>query len=186
MISLHRQEYGFSPTVNFSRMPAGYRKSSSYSLKLVREGKAYRGGPWKDVESHHAPGVPSAGDLKSKPISVSWCGHKWTKWQMLDSRTLSLSASAQGLYRIRDASSPGLLYIGQGILKGRLLSHFRKTLVGNSQQGAIFRTAKRLECSWVCADWLPNQREELECDLIASHLLVMGFVPLAQFIGESE
>jgi hypothetical protein len=45
-------------------------------------------------------------------------------------------------------------------------------------------TAVRLECSWVLNDgWLSHQRLELECDLIDSHLLVMGGIPPGQFIG---
>ncbi len=50
--------------------------------------------------------------------------------------------------------------------------------------GQLFAAAERLECTWVLNEaWLPYQRLELECDLIGSHLLVLGTVSAAQFIG---
>jgi hypothetical protein len=51
-------------------------------------------------------------------------------------------------------------------------------------QGRIFSAAHQLECSWVLNEsWYPYQRLELENDLIASHVLMTGQVPAAQFLG---
>lgn len=93
-------------------------------------------------------------------------------------------ASAQGLYRIRDAAKPGLLYIGEGFVAARLIAHWRKSGKPGDAQGIVFGAAERLECSWALSDdWLPHHRLELECDLIGSHLLGHGLVPPAQFLG---
>src|SRR5262249_44575953 len=44
-IALHRQRYAKSPTLNFGRMPVGYRMSSANNARLVAAGKRFRGGP---------------------------------------------------------------------------------------------------------------------------------------------
>jgi hypothetical protein len=60
----------------------------------------------------------------------------------------------------------------------------RVAVLPDFPEGDVFLSAERLECSWVLnAEWLPHQRQELECDLIGAHLLVQGTVPPAQFIG---
>jgi hypothetical protein len=183
-LALHRQEFQRSPTVNFGRMPQGFRKSSGNNNRLVLAGKRFRGGACDTTELHHAPGVPPLGPLTGDPQGVGWCGHQWSSWQPLSSDTAFPDSDAQGLYRIRDAVKPGLLYIGEGFVAARLAAHLRKTRVSGHPQGEVFRSAERLECSWVRNDsWLSHQRLELETDLIGSHLLVTVEVPPAQFIG---
>src|SRR5690242_51447 len=44
-IGLYRQEHGCSPTVNWGRMPLGYRMSSGNNARLVAAGKRQRGRP---------------------------------------------------------------------------------------------------------------------------------------------
>src|SRR5262245_27203876 len=56
-ISLYRQEYGRSPTVNFGRMPIGYRPSSSNDARLARLQKRFRGGACAEDDPSHAPGI---------------------------------------------------------------------------------------------------------------------------------
>ncbi|XXF78878.1 hypothetical protein P2318_03725 [Myxococcaceae bacterium GXIMD 01537] len=69
-------------------------------------------------------------------------------------------------------------------MAARLLAHRNKVQVPGHPQGALFRGAERLECSWVLnAAWHDHQRLELENDLIAAHVLVMGALPPAQFLG---
>jgi hypothetical protein len=183
-IALHRQRFGRSPTVNFGRMPAGFRKSSGNNRKLLLAGKRFRGGACDTVEAHHAPGVPPAGPLTGDPQGSGWGRHSWSGWQPLVPTTALPPAAATGLYRIRDAVKPDLLYIGEGLVAARLLAHQQKTRKPDPPQGAVFRDAARLECSWVLNDdWGPHQRLELECDLIGAHLLNTGVVPPAQFIG---
>ena len=46
-----------------------------------------------------------------------------------------------------------------------------------------FAAELSLEASWVAGEWLAHQPLELEVDLIAAHLLAIGRVPAAQFLG---
>jgi hypothetical protein len=103
---------------------------------------------------------------------------------MLDADAALPPSTAVGLYRVRDADGPSLLYVGEGVVAARLAAHRRKSRAPADAQGAVFGAAGRLECSWVLeAGWLKHQRCELEGDLIGSHLLALGTVPPAQFIG---
>ena len=89
-----------------------------------------------------------------------------------------------GLYRIRGRECGGLMYIGQGHIAPRLVAHLAKTLVQEHPQGQLFAAAAPLGCSWVVHnEWQSHQRLELENDLIASHLLATGEIPVAQFQG---
>jgi hypothetical protein len=184
IIALHRQEFGRSPTVNFGRMPVGFRRSSGNNQRAVQAGKRFQGGPWDKGEPYHAPGIPPVGALNGDPQDAGWGGHSWSAWQPLGAATALPLATAAGLYRIRDTAKPGLLYVGEGVVAPRLICHRRKSRRPGDPQGDVFGSAERLECSWVLNEnWLPHQRLELECDLIGAHLLVPGTVPPAQFIG---
>jgi hypothetical protein len=44
-IALYRQEHGRSPTVEYGRMPAGYRASSSYNRRCHETGNDFGGTP---------------------------------------------------------------------------------------------------------------------------------------------
>jgi hypothetical protein len=183
-ISLYRQEWGRSPTVNFGRMPPGYRASSSNDARLVRLGKRFRGGPCVESDDSHAPGIPPAGTLDGDPQDPSWCGHAWSAWRPVTGPELP-GATAEGLYRLRAPAQNGLLYVGQGKIAFRLAAHLNKCRRPGHCQGALFGTPNGMDCSWVLsASWLPHQRLELENDLIAAHLVVTGKVPAAQFLGE--
>jgi hypothetical protein len=88
-----------------------------------------------------------------------------------------------GLYRIRGADGR-LLYVGEGFVCGRLITHAAKVTRAAWPQDIVFANAQPLECSWlVCDDWAPHQRGELEADLIAAVTLATGAPPAAQFIG---
>jgi hypothetical protein len=148
-IALHRQEFGRSPTVNFGRVPVGFRKSSGNNRKLVLAGKRFRGGPCETAEPHHAPGVRPAGPLVGDPHAADGGGHSWSAWRPLGSGTDFPPAAATGLYRIRDAHASGLLYVGEGVVAARLAAHRAKARKPAHPQGAVFRAAGQLECSWV-------------------------------------
>jgi hypothetical protein len=91
---------------------------------------------------------------------------------------------ALGFYRVRGRGQPTLLYIGQGVIAQRLRSHRRKSGQPEHHQGPIFGSTEVLEYAWVVnTHWRPHQRLELENDLIASHLLMTGILPAAQFLG---
>jgi hypothetical protein len=183
-IALYRQERVCSPTVNFGRGPVGYRLSSHNSAKIVAAGKRFRGQKCDEVLACHAPGVPPAGPLTGDVQAVSWGGHLWTPWRPIKQVVDACSRRSTGLYRIRGHRGTRLLYVGEGLIRSRLAAHLAKTGDPNSGQGRIFNEAAPLECSWVInEDWLSHQRLELEVDLIAAHVLVMGEGPAAQFRG---
>lgn len=182
VIALHRQEHHCSPTANFGRIPIGFRKSSGVGRKLAAAGKQFRGGKSDSSEPHHAPSLPPVGLLGGDPRSPVWSGHCWSDWQAVISAYDKPHRVATGLYRIRDATKPGLLYIGEGKVLSRLADHLKMAGDTANPKGVVFAAAKQLQVSWVLHDaWLPNQRLELECDLIGSYMLATGKVPQAQF-----
>lgn len=183
-ISLHRQEHGRSPTVNFGRMPAGYSKSSGNNQKLVLAGKRFRGGTCFESDARHLVGIAPAGPLEGDPQGPSWCGHSWSPWGPVCDPSRLTPPTSCGLYRLRDAGKPGLLYIGEGLVTARLAAHMKKSGAPGNRQGAIFLQAASLEWSWVTSQgWHAHQRLELENDLIAAHLMATKTVPAAQFLG---
>lgn len=186
-IGLYRQEHGQSPTVEFGRVPSGYRASSQNNARLVRLGKRFRGGPAPEMTMEsHAPGIPSVGPFGGDPQALYWNGHAWSKWTPLtgDLRTIEKGV---GLYRIRGDESHTLLYIGQGIVPARPLAHLAKVRDLGHEQGRVFAAHTRFECSWVLNEnWLSHHRLELENDLIAAHMLSTGKVPAAQFLGGNK
>jgi hypothetical protein len=182
-IALYRQEHDRSPTVEFGRMPAGYRASSSYDRRLLDAGRVFRGGPSAESDASHVSGVPPLGSLSGDPHGAEWGGHDWSPWVPLE-EVVRHRPQGSGLYRIRGREHATLLYIGQGFIAPRLLAHLAKTRVPGHNHGQLFAAAAPLACSWVVNDdWLSHQRLELENDLIASHLLVTGEIPVAQFRG---
>jgi hypothetical protein len=183
-ISLYRQDQGRSPTVNFGRMPTGYRASSSNDSRLARMQKLFRGGPCAQTDASHSPGIAPLAPLLGDPHAQDWCGHAWSAWRPVSDHGLP-SLAGEGLYRLRSPGQACLLYIGQGKVADRLAAHVRKCQRAGHRQGDIFRAVERVECSWVLGPtWLTHQRLELENDLIAAHSLATGMVPLAQFLGE--
>jgi hypothetical protein len=182
-IALYRQQHGHSPTVNFGRMPSSYRMSSANNARLVNAGKRFRGGRCSETLPCHAASVPPTGALVGAPQGEVWCGLRWSAWQPLTDGAKSVGAAC-GVYRIRGDDATTLLYVGQGVIAVRVMAHAAKMNDDTNQQGLVFASGKRLECSYVANDvWLDHQRLEVENDLIAAHVLVTGRVPDAQFIG---
>jgi hypothetical protein len=181
-IALYRQEHACSPTVSWGRMPSGYRMSSGNNAKLVAAGTRQRGGPSDQDNASHIPGIAPIDGLVGDTQSLDWCGHNWSTWMPVRDALVATPANANGLYRIRLTNTPGLLYVGQGLVLSRLAAHIQKTHDPSHRQAAIF--AGPIECSWVVNDlWYPHQRLELENDLIAAHALTTGTIPLGQFTG---
>jgi hypothetical protein len=182
-IALYRQEHGHSPTVEFGRMPAGYRASSSYNRRLLAAGRVFRGSPSEETDASHAPGIAPLGPITGDPHDAAWGGHGWSPWLPLEV-IAARRPPGSGLYRIRGRERGMLAYVGQGLVAPRLLAHLAKTRFPGHAQGQLFAAATPLECSWVVNDaWLSHQRLELENDLIAGHFLVTGEIPIAQFRG---
>ncbi len=183
-IGLYRQEHGRSPTVEFGRMPIGYRASTPNNSRLVKLGKRFRGGPTVDQDlASHVLGVPPNGPLGGPPQSLDWIGYGWSVWKPM-ADVSNRRPIGTGLYRLRGDSEQTLLYIGQGNIPARPRAHFTKINNPSHPQGSIFRSLERLECSWVLDEhWKSHHRLELEYDLIAAHLIETGDLPEAQFLG---
>lgn len=186
-IATYRQEHLRSPTLNFGRMPEGYAISSQNNAKLRATGRLLRGGATTEALACHHPSIPPAGPLTGAPDGSDWGGHCWSAWETLPAAIQGAKEAKTGLYRIRAADEPTLLYVGQGVILARLRQHLRKGVASDDAQGSIFRAARRLEVSWVSnGGWSQNQRLELENDLIAAHVLTTEAPPPAQFIGRSR
>lgn len=182
-IALYRQEFKESPTVNFGRIITGYKISSSNDSRLVATGKRFKGGLSLESSQNHLPSISPSGSLTANPTTSNWCNHSWSDWTLI-TPGIPIYENTHGLYRIRQSGSTTLTYIGQGNLRSRLLEHLSKVTRLKNQQDRVFAAAQPLACSWVeSKGWYRHQREELENDLIAAHLLFAGSVPPAQFIG---
>jgi len=183
-ISLYRQERNGSPTVEFGRMPAGFRMSSGSNAQLVRADKRFRGGTMVEADASHLPSLKPAGPFIGHPQSTTWCGHHWSEWIPLVEAFGGKSADGEGLYRLRGEESGRLLYIGQGIVRQRLAAHLAKRLDPKHDQCPLLAAAPRLDCSWVLnGTWFRHQRLELETDLIAAHVLALREIPAMQWLG---
>jgi hypothetical protein len=183
-IALYRQEHGASPSLNFGRMPAGYRKSSGNNTHLVTQGKRFRGGAITAVEASHGAGITPVGPLTAVPAALDWCGHQWSGWLPLEDAIERLEPKTPGLYRLREAAAPSLLYIGQGSIAERLSGHLRTATSMAGRQGQLFAAADAIICSWVVnRDWQVHQRLELATDLVGAYVLYREHAPPAQFLG---
>lgn len=181
-IAVHRQEHQRSPTLNFGRMPAGFRMSSGNNARLVKAGKRFRGGPDEAVTESNEPGIPPIGPLDSDTTSGRWGGHTWTPWMTLDTTALQTLGPTDGLYRIR-GNDERLVYIGEGAIRSRLLAHLAK-LNSPSPQGRALLAASPVTFSAVAnSTWRRHQRLELETDLIGANVVSAHGPPAAQFIG---
>jgi hypothetical protein len=178
-ITIYRLQTGRSPSFNFGRMPAGYRKSTGNNKRLVESGLRARGGldqsaPLKEES------VPVSGDLASDPQAPDWMGWDWSPW--LPIADACKTATGTGLYRIGAGGTSGLTYIGQGLIASRLTAHMAKGLKHDHRQADYFSEA--LVASWVDIQTAPFvHRLEHENDLIAAHVLTTGWQPEAQFLG---
>lgn len=174
-ITMHRRKSGSSPAFNFGGMPPGYRKSSSNNRRLVDQRKRFRGGADADAPvtpASIAPLLDPTGDV----VGTSWCSLLWSDWCAADDRNAPVKVN--GLYRLRRRGSSDLLYIGQGVIARRVLSHCGKA------DFRVVAPGRTLEVSWVATPKLvTRQRLEWENDLIASHVLSRGATPRLQFGG---
>jgi hypothetical protein len=180
-ITQYRLEHGGSPTLNFGRMPAGYRMSTANNAELVADGRRFRGGPTIEPSASHLPSLPPLTSAPGPSTSSNWGGHRWQPWGPLQG--VPVPAGSVGLYRVRDPSQAGLVYVGQGQIRTRLRAHLAKAARPDHPQARWFAVPD-LECSWTTNDsWFGHQRLELENDLIAAHVLEHGAPPSAQFLG---
>lgn len=186
VIAHHRQQTGHSPTLNFGRMPAGYRMSSDNNRRLADRGLRFRGGLHPQADASHLPGSSPAGPLEA-PWHDRWCGFAWSPWHDLTSAPATVPRAAKGLYLLRGQQSGEILYVGQGLLLNRLTAHARKQHQAGHPQGEVFGREGGLTFSWVALpDSHDHQLLELENDLIAAFVLSHQAAPRAQFLGDGR
>jgi len=181
-IAAHRQDYARSPTLNFGRMPPGYRMSSGNNAGLVAAGKRFRGGPHEGVTDAHAPGLPPIAPLDPDSTGATWCGHRWGDWHPMTTDEIKAVPPGFGIYRIK-GNDASLIYIGEGSLPQRLLTHAAKLGRPSAQGKALANAAPLMFSTVLGPHWLRHQRLELETDLIAAYVLAARQPPAAQFIG---
>ncbi len=175
VISTHRVEHARSPTLNFARMPDGWIKSSGNSAKLVAKGRRERGR--RDPSAIRVPETPPPATLRVDPRSASWLGHEWSGF------ATSLPPSGTvGVYRLLRREETDLVYVGQGEIADRIKNHLAKGRNPVHRQYDYF--AGDLVWDWVeLSRTQSTQLQEIENDLIASHVLLHGHPPGAQFRG---
>ena len=183
-IALYRQENGQSPTFNFGRMPEGYRMSSDNNARLAASGRRFRGGKTDRVEHSHHSGVAPSSSLNAPSTGAHWLGLGWSEWKSVGDVEAFVKPDDIGLYRIRSSDASILSYVGEGRIRDRIKAHLRKGADPEHPQYHFFGAVGPLEFSYfVRPDLLRHQRLEVETDLIGSHVLGHGAVPLAQFLG---
>ena len=101
VVALYRQEHQCSPTVNFGRMPKGYRMSSGNNARLVAAGRRFHGQRCTEPQESWWPGIPPRGRLDTNSHADDWCGHKWSPWVPMTETLDKAPATQQGLYRVR-------------------------------------------------------------------------------------
>ncbi len=175
LVSEHRVEHSQSPTLNFGRMPNGWTKSSDNTARLVAAGRRHRG--HRDSSAIRVPDAPPPATLQDDPRAATWLQFRW-----LDLADSPPPGGTVGVYRAMRPDTEGLVYIGQGRIADRINNHLAKGNDPGHVQREFF--SGDLTWGWVS---LPNvhrtQLLEVENDLIASHVLVHGHPPEAQFLG---
>ena len=175
VISEHRARAGYSPYANFGRMPDGWVKSSGNTTALREAGKLRRG--FRDEAAVRSLDAVCVLDAERDPSSPDWAGLDWSSWGPIHAMH-----DVTGLYRLRQVGPDGLAYVGQGKVRQRLRAHQAKASVRDHRQGEFL--IGELEASWVDHHESTSQQlMEVECDLIASHVLSVGGPPSAQFLG---
>ncbi|MBT4016599.1 MAG: hypothetical protein HOE62_01520 [Alphaproteobacteria bacterium] len=183
-IARHRLDYGQSPTFNFGRMPLGYSKSTGNTRALAARGKRWRGGPTGEVLACHVPGRGPEGPIDGDGGVDNLLGLNWSDWAFVDRALDDLTGVEVGLYLLRRRGANELLYIGEGKIRDRVTAHMKKGRIPDHPQAFAFADPADVETSFIQRDDLTkHQLLEVENDLIAAHVIQVGEVPAAQFLG---
>lgn len=171
-ITKHRITHGHSPLLNFGRMPSGWLKSSGNNAHLVQSGARRRG--VRDASASRSEDAPAPNSLTQAPTDPRLFGLQWTRLEPLDHAN-----GVVGVYRA--VAEEDVIYIGQGLIKARVLAHARKVSTP-SRQADLFSRVTRWEFV-ALPGRAPQQLLEIENDLIAHHVIQLGRPPAAQFLG---
>ncbi|MEZ2661650.1 GIY-YIG nuclease family protein [Aneurinibacillus aneurinilyticus] len=164
----YRLEAGESTMCNHGRFHPQYIKSSQ--KKQLRQG--YR----LPAEEQNPAGGASMSPLHmhGEPIDNDFMGLVWSELQPLLT-TKQVIAEKKGIYKILDAITGELLYVGESQnLRQRIPNHKRKPW---GHYEPVFSYVIQLD------DILPYQLKELENDLIGAWYLITGKGPVFQFLS---
>lgn len=167
MIWQYRLEVGASPLCNFGRLHPNYRTSRGRST-------ADRGGRLPDGQRNPswASSVPPL-RCTSEDLDARWMGLVWSSRELLSPHTAARAPTSPGVYRVLDAASSELLYIGQSSsLRKRLQRHARDSW---GRDSVVFSYSN------MDASAPPCQRLEIENDLIAGYYATARKAPTRQF-----
>ncbi len=99
----------------------------------------------------------------------------WTEIQALKNLKTNTIPAKSGVYKILDAATGDLCYIGQTkAMRSRLATHAQKSWEGREVFFAYCLQPKAV---------LPHQLKELENDLIAGYYAATKKIPRFQFLG---
>ena len=184
VIAEYRQEYGHSPTFNFGRMPSGYSKSTSNTRSLAARGKRRRGDITDEILKCHLPGIGPVGPIDGSDAVGGLLGLNWSPWASVAEALDNFIGVDVGLYLLRRSGGGELVYIGQGKIMDRVKTHIKKGGQTDHPQAFAFSDAPSIEVSFILRpDLAKHQLLEIENDLIAAHVIQMGVIPSAQFLG---
>ena len=165
----YRLAFGASTLCNFGRFHPNYLKSRDKKSKK-------RGGRLPDGVINPAGGasLPPL-RLHGNPSDHDWMKLSWTEPQVLEDQKTTKVPAKPGVYKILDAATDELCYIGQTkTMNNRLATHAQK-----SWEGREVAFAYCLQPEVV----LPHQLKELENDLVAGFYAATKTVPQFQFLG---
>ena len=183
-IAQHRQNFGRSPIFNFGRMPLGFSKSTGNNRALAESGKRRRGGVTDETLACHVPGRGPDGPIEGDGGIDNLLGFNWSAWASVGRGLDDLTGNEIGLYLLRRRGGDKLLYIGEGKIRNRVSAHMKKGEIPDHRQAFAFAEPSDVELSFIPRDDLEkHQLLEVENDLIASHVVRLGEVPAAQFLG---
>jgi hypothetical protein len=128
-----------------------------------------------------------------------WAGKDWSEWHRIEDVGIIPAPQEPGIYRLRCASTRGLIYIGEsGRTLRKRLRELRRGLrnaaagmqrdTGHWAAPHIFQVVGKavVEVSWIAlANVDKRERLGIECDLIATYRRQEGSNPTCQFSGKA-
>lgn len=167
----HRHEHGCSTLCNYGRFHRSWIKPTN-----KKQGRA---GRKLEIGKSNPAGLSSSSPLQ--PLATShddnWMGLSWSKPVPLERIQLKQAPKHPAVYRLHDATSLAVIYIGETQnLTHRLKSHALKNW---GDIAVCFSFVDELDLTE------PHLRHEIEVDLIGSYFEEHGRVPTFQY-GKSK
>lgn len=163
----HRKEYGFSTLCNYGRFHKQWLKPTN--KKQGRKGERLLSGNFNPSGLTSSPVL----DHKGRSKDASWMGLDWSEPSELNMVTVNFLNDTPAVYRIMDARSLEVIYIGETKeLQRRLKAHAKK--IWNRSE-ILFSYANCIDLSQA------HLRHEIEVDLIGAYFEENQRVPCFQY-----